>query len=229
MDVGTRSQVKEMIKKGRVTVNGTIAGRPETKISAGQDQVCVDGTGLSYVEYVYYMLYKPAGCVSATEDSLHETVLDHIGDVPKRSELFPVGRLDLDTEGLLLMTNDGALAHDLLAPGRHVPKTYYAKVKGQITSREVDLFAEGMDIGEKRLTQPAKLEILRSAEESEVLVTISEGKFHQIKRMFACVGSEVTYLKRLSMGSLQLDEQLQPGEYRSLTEEEISDLRNRKG
>ena len=221
MNMGTRSQVKNLIKKGRVTVNANTVLRPEQKIDTKNDQVCVDGEKLCYVKHVYYMLHKPAGCVSATEDGRHATVLDYIKDEPRRQELFPVGRLDLDTEGLLLMTNDGELAHRLLSPVHHVPKTYYAKIKGQVTGQDVEDFARGLDIGEKKPTKPAELTILQAGELSEILVIITEGKFHQIKRMFACVGKEVIYLKRIRMGSLQLDENLAPGEYRPLTEEEV--------
>ena len=228
MNLGTRSQVKELIKKGRVTVNGNTAQRPEQKTDPENDRICVDGKPISYIQYVYYMLHKPAGCVSATEDGRHATVLDYIKDEPRRQELFPVGRLDLDTEGLLLMTNDGELAHRLLSPAHHVPKTYYAKVKGQVTGQDVEEFSKGLDIGEKKLTKPAELTILQSGEISEILVIITEGRFHQIKRMFACVGKEVIYLKRIRMGSLQLDENLAPGEYRPLTEEEVLELQKAK-
>lgn len=224
MNIGTRSQTKEFIKKGRVVVNGVTALRPEEKIDPENDEVCVDGQKISYVKNVYYMLHKPAGCVSATEDGRHTTVLDYIKDEPRRGELFPVGRLDLDTEGLLLMTNDGELAHRLLSPGRHVPKTYYAKIRGQVTGQDVENFSQGLDIGEKKPTKPAELTILQAGEISEILVTITEGKFHQIKRMFICVGKEVIYLKRISMGSLRLDENLAPGEYRALTAEEVMAL-----
>ena len=223
MRIGTRSEVKTFLRKGLITVDGAVEKRPELKISPQQTVVCYNGTEISYTEYEYYMLNKPQGCVSATEDKQHQTVLDYIPAV--RQDLFPVGRLDIDTEGLLLITNDGALAHHLLSPRHQVDKTYYARIRGKVTAEDVAAFAEGLDIGEKTLTRPAKLEILVSGEISEIHVTITEGKFHQVKRMFEAVGKEVLYLKRLSMGALVLDEKLQPGQCRSLTPEEIAQLK----
>jgi 16S rRNA pseudouridine516 synthase len=171
------------------------------------------------------MLYKPAGVVSATRDKVSRTVLDLITD-RQRKDLFPVGRLDKDTEGLLLITNDGELAHQLLSPRKHVDKVYYAKVKGKVTGEDTEAFLEGVMIEEDYRTLPAKLTILVSDAVSEVELTIQEGRFHQVKRMFEAVGKEVIYLKRLSMGSLRLDEGLKPGEYRELTKEEIALLKN---
>lgn len=227
MGVGTRSQVKQMIRKGLVTLDGILVLRPEHKVEE-ENVVCVNGKEVSYVEMEYYMLNKPAGCVSATEDRSCRTVLDLIPD-KKRKDLFPVGRLDKDTEGLLLITNDGELAHFLLSPKRHVDKTYYARIQGTVTGEHVQAFMDGLDIGEEKLTLPAKLEILKSGTESEILVTIREGKFHQVKRMFAAIGCEVLYLKRLSMGSLTLDKSLKPGEFRTLTETELQALREETG
>ena len=169
------------------------------------------------------MLYKPAGVISATKDDRDKTVLDLITD-KKRNDLFPVGRLDKDTEGLLLITNDGELAHRLLSPKKHVDKVYYAKVQGKVDESDVKAFADGVDIGDDTPTKSADLRILKSEEESEIELTITEGRFHQVKRMFHAVGKEVIYLKRLSMGSLDLDKTLTKGEYRSLTEEEIKKL-----
>ncbi|MGN0142534.1 MAG: pseudouridine synthase [Roseburia sp.] len=223
LGIGTRSEVKKLLRTGRVTVNGLAAVKPEQKIDENEDAVCLDGERLSYAAFEYYLFHKPAGCVSATEDSVHKTVMDYLTDT-RRTDLFPVGRLDLDTEGLLLITNDGKLAHALLAPARHVPKTYYARVAGCVTKRDVNLFEKGVDIGEDKLTKPAKLQILSSGDISEITLTITEGKFHQVKRMFAAVGKEVVYLKRLSMGPLALPENLAPGEYRPLTEEELTAL-----
>lgn len=221
---GTRSQVKNYLKKGLVTVNGVAVRKPEQKIDEASDQVICQGKKAVYAAYEYIMLHKPAGVLSATEDRKEKTVLDLIGDAV-RSDLFPVGRLDKDTEGLLLLTNDGAMAHELLSPKKHVDKTYYVKVRGCVTEEHVTMFAEGLEIGEKRPTLPAKLIIRRSGEESEAKVTIREGKFHQIKRMFHAVGCEVLYLKRLSMGTLTLDENLKPGEYRRLSEQELKELK----
>ena len=181
---------------------------------------------IQYASYEYFMLNKPKGCVSATEDHRYPTVLDYITD-HLRGDLFPVGRLDLDTEGLLLITNDGALAHELLSPSKHIPKTYEAVIDGIVTEEDVKAFAQGIDIGEKKPTKPAELVILKSNVISQIQVTIYEGKFHQIKRMFEAVGKQVLELKRLSMGALKLDESLQPGEYRALTDDEITYLRER--
>ena len=222
MGAGTRSQVKQKIRKGLVTIDGENVTRPESQVNPGQS-VCVEGKLLSYTELEYYMLNKPAGCVSACTDERCQTVLNLILS-KKRKDLFPVGRLDKDTEGLLLITNDGQLAHKLLSPKRHVDKTYEAKVRGRVTLEHVKRFREGLDIGEDRLTLPASLEIRSSGEISKVRVTVQEGKYHQIKRMFHAVGCEVLYLKRLSMGSLVLDGSLKPGEYRPLTEEELAGL-----
>ena len=224
MGVGTRQEVKALVRKGRVAVDGITAKAPELKVDPDEAQVTVDGNSISYVKMEYWMLHKPAGVVSATEDRRDRTVLDLLSGAA-RKDLFPVGRLDKDTEGLLLITNDGALAHDLLSPRKHVEKTYFARVKGPMTEAVAEAFDRGLDIGEKRPTLPAKLIIVESgAEVSQVTVTIREGKFHQIKRMFEKVGSEVLYLKRISFGSLTLDETLAPGTFRPLTEEEIRQL-----
>lgn len=226
MGVGTRQEVKKQIRQGKAAVNGTVVKAADTKIDETSDEVTICGRNISYVSYEYYMLNKPAGVVSATEDRRDTTVIDLIKE-KKRKDLFPVGRLDKDTEGLLLITNDGDLAHRLLTPKKHVDKVYYAKIDGMVTEEDVKRFAEGIDIGaeEEEMTRPAKLDIMRSAEESEIRLTIHEGKFHQVKRMFLAVGKEVTYLKRESMGTLCLDENLKPGEYRLLTEEEIENVR----
>lgn len=221
---GTRSKVKAFLKKGRVSVNGETAKKPEQKIDEYEDIVVCDGRKAAYAAKEYIMLYKPAGVLSATEDRQQKTVLDLL-EHRARQELFPVGRLDKDTEGLLLLTDDGELAHQLLSPKKHVDKTYYARIAGTVTEEHVRQFGTGLDIGEKRPTLPAELEILKSGEESEVRITIQEGKFHQVKRMFRAVDCRVTYLKRLSMGTLVLDEKLGPGEYRRLTEKEITELK----
>lgn len=226
MGVGTRSQVKQFIKKGQIQINGEIQKRPETKLDIAKDKVSFHGEEISYQEYVYYILHKPAGYVSAVKDNLYPTVLSLI-DNPQGFQLFPVGRLDLDTEGLLLITNDGTLAHELLSPKKHVEKTYYARIDGKITEEDQRRFAEGLDIGDEKDTLSAKLEILKSGEKSEITVTITEGRYHQVKRMFEAVGKKVTYLKRIQMGRLKLEETLGPGTYRALTEEEIRLLKER--
>lgn len=225
---GTRSQVKAFLKKGLVTVNGETAKKPEQKIKETEDAVFCNGKRAVYAVFVYLMLHKTAGVVSATEDRRERTVLDLL-DTEDRRKVFPVGRLDKDTEGLLLLTDDGELAHRLLSPKKHVDKVYFAEVEGQITEAHADRFREGLDIGEKELTLPAELEILKSGAVSEVRVTIREGKFHQVKRMFEAVGCRVVYLKRLSMGTLTLDEKLAAGAYRNLTEEEITKLKQLTG
>lgn len=223
MGCGTRSQVKREIAGGSVMVNGAPARRPEDKIDTEKDSVVFRGSPVGYVEYEYFMLNKPAGVVSATEDRKERTVLDLI-DARQRKDLFPVGRLDKDTEGLLLITNDGEMAHRLLSPKKHVDKAYYARVAGRITEEHVRLFAEGVDIGDEKPALPAELTVLSSGEISEIELVIREGRFHQVKRMFQAAGGEVTYLKRLRMGSLVLDGELEPGEYRKLTEEEVRAL-----
>ncbi|MGN0252602.1 MAG: pseudouridine synthase [Oliverpabstia sp.] len=225
--IGTRTQVKQMIRKGQIQVNGTVIKKPEYKIDAQKDRVAASGEELSYQKYRYFMLHKPAGCVCATEDRKEKTVLSLVPE-EYRKDLFPVGRLDKDTEGLLLLTNDGDLAHRLLAPKKHVDKVYYAKIEGQVTEQDVEAFREGIDIGDDKLTMPAVLEILHSSDISEIQVTIQEGRFHQIKRMFEAVGKKVLYLKRLTMGPLHLDPLLGSGEIRPLTEDEIRTLCERK-
>ena len=229
--LGTRSQVKKLLKSGAVTVNGKTVCKPEIKIEEA-DTVAVSGQTLSVSALEYWMLCKPAGCVSATEDSRFQTVTDLLPREARR-DLFPVGRLDRDTEGLLLLTNDGKLAHFLLSPRRHVDKVYEAEIRGKVTEEHVKLFAEGLDIGDEKKTLPAVLEIHREPrtqdETTRIRITIREGRFHQIKRMFEAVGCEVVYLCRLSMGSLKLDKNLKPGECRSLKEEEIKALKEETG
>ncbi len=232
MGIGTRSEVKQYIRRKQVLVNGVLAEGPQQKIEPGNDQIVFQGREIAYLEYEYFMYHKPGGCVSAVTDQRYKTVMDYIVE-KNRKDLFPVGRLDLDTEGLLLITNDGALSHDLLAPGRHIPKTYFARVSGKVTEEDVRLFADGIDIGEKKITQPAKLQILSTDSSeceknclSEIELTITEGKYHQVKRMFEAVGKKVLYLKRLSMGDLKLDESLPPGAYRRLTEVEVELLKS---
>ena len=226
MGIGTRSEVKQYIRKKQVQINGVYPKGPEQKVEPTQDVITFQGKEIGYVEMEYFMLNKPKDCVSATVDNRHKTVLTYIEE-KSRKDLFPVGRLDIDTEGLLLITNDGALAHNLLAPGKHVPKTYYARIEGCVTAEDVSIFSKGVDIGEEKLTKPAELKILSVSDEeiSEIELTITEGKFHQVKRMFEAVGKRVVYLKRISMGDLKLDENLNPGQYRRLTAEEIENLK----
>lgn len=236
---GTRSRVKQMVRRGNVTINGTVIKQADCKVNTDCDQVAVDGRVLSFMEYQYFMLHKPAGVVSARTDGQNKTVLDLIGE-EKRRDLFPVGRLDKDTEGLLLITNDGKLANNLLAPGKHVDKMYYAKVSGEVTGEIIKKFKEGLDIGDEELTAPAQLRLISFVKEkrddlgdsvpvSSVEVVITEGRYHQIKRMFQAVGMEVLYLKRLSMGPITLDENLACGAYRSLSKQEIELLKGVHG
>lgn len=223
MGAGTRSQIKEAIRRGRVSVNELPVRKPELQVSAA-DRITLDGKEITYSEMEYYMLYKPSGVLSATRDKNAPTVLDLI-ESKKRKDLFPVGRLDKDTEGLLLITNDGELAHRLLSPRHHVAKVYFARVDGYITEQICKQFEEGISIDEEFTALPAKITVLKAGEhESEAELTIYEGKFHQVKRMFEAAGLTVTYLKRLSMGNLLLDESLGKGGYRLLTEEEITSL-----
>ncbi len=224
--VGSRTEVKNFLKAGRVTVNGKKEKSAKLQINEETDEICFDGEKLDYEEFVYYMMNKSQDVISATEDPKHKTVLDLLDDLARSKEVFPVGRLDIDTHGLLLLTNDGQLAHALLSPKRHVDKTYLARVDGIMTQEDVEKFAQGIPL--KDFTcQPAKLELVsldREKNQSLVRVTIAEGKFHQIKRMVAYCGKEVVDLQRLTMGTLTLDENLKRGEWRRLTTEELESL-----
>lgn len=224
MKKGSRSEVKKLIKSGRVTVDGRTVREPEQKFDPERAQISLDGQTMSYASFEYFMLNKPQGVVSATEDRRFQTVVDLIGDA-RRKDLFPAGRLDIDTEGLLLITNDGQLAHQLLSPKKHVDKVYFARVEGILPSDVKEQFAKGLTLDGEVKTLPAQLELLKEGPVSEVRLTIHEGKFHQVKRMFEAVGCRVIYLKRLSMGSLVLDETLAPGEYRRLTDDELRALK----
>ena len=224
--VGSRTEVKNLLKSGRVMVNGKKEKSAKLQINEERDEIRFDGQVLEYEEFVYYMMNKPQGVISATEDPKHRTVLDLLDDIARTKEVFPVGRLDIDTHGLLLLTNDGKLAHALLSPKRHVDKTYLAQVKGIMTQEDVDAFAKGIPL--KDFTcQSAKLELVlldSVKNQSLVRVTIAEGKFHQVKRMVAYCGKEVVDLQRLTMGTLALDENLERGEWRRLTKEELEEL-----
>ena len=240
---GTRSEVKKFIQKGQVQVNGIPVKKPELKVDPEKDSVILSGETVGAApEFVYYLLNKPAGCVSATEDRNDRTVMEYVPS--DRKGLFPVGRLDKDTEGLLLITDDGMLAHELLAPGKHVDKTYFVRVEGRLTVENIRKLENGVDIGEEKLTMPARAEIVGGSWEgagesqpgrvrrenlpeiyTELHLTIHEGKFHQVKRMMAAVGNPVIYLKRITMGSLTLPDDLRKGEYRALTDEELKSLR----
>lgn len=277
----SRSIIKSEIKKGNVIVNGSTVLKAENKIDEIKDEVIYKGESVAYSKYAYYMFNKPAGCVSATTDNTCKTVIDYLKN-EHVSGLFPVGRLDKDTEGLLIITNDGELAHKLLSPKKHVAKKYYARIKGNLPTDVEKRFEDGLDIGDEKKTLPARIEVLQNAKttestdkltgktdkltgktdnmtgktdnttgntdnitdvvisdrsdalpdeepalfDSEVYVVITEGRYHQVKRMFKAVGCEVTYLERKSMGGLELDDTLRRGEYRKLTAEEIYTLLN---
>ncbi len=222
MGVGTRKEVKAILKKKLVTVNENIVKDGSTHIDPVKDEVKVDGEVITYQKHIYLMLHKPDGVLSATRDLNMKTVIDLIEPAYQHYEIFPVGRLDKDTEGLLLLTNDGDLAHQLLSPKKNVEKTYYAHIEGKVTSEDEEQFKVGVDIGEGYITKPASLTILKSGSISEIELTITEGKFHQVKRMFEAVGKKVVYLKRIRMGELILDPTLQKGAYRPLTKEELA-------
>ncbi|WP_230933690.1 pseudouridine synthase [Priestia sp. TSO9] len=219
---GSRKEVKGLLKTGAVKVDGTAVKGAKVHVNPDEQEITVHGEAVSYREFVYFMLHKPQGVISATEDSLHETVLDLLEIDDAVYDPFPVGRLDKDTEGLLLLTNDGQLAHQLLSPKKHVPKTYFAKINAPVTEEDAEAFRQGVTLDDGYVTKSAELKILTSDVESEIELTIVEGKFHQVKRMFEARGKKVTYLKRLSMGALLLDESLDLGEYRELTEEELA-------
>ena len=227
MSVASRSTIKDMAKKGRITVNGEVVKASDVKIDENIDVVSVDGQVIAFSDMEYFMLNKPAGVITATLDKNAKTVLDLI-DERTRNDLFPVGRLDKDTEGLLLITNVGDLAHRLLAPKKHVDKVYYADIDGIVTDEHIRRFAEGLTLLDGTPVMPGELTVLETdmaKNTSKIQLTIHEGKFHQVKRMFEAVGCSVTYLKRLSMGPLGLDAALAPGEYRRLTDEEINMLK----
>lgn len=222
---GSRKDVKQLLKKKVVQVNDRVATKGDLILDLANDRVTVAGTLVHYRKYIYLMLHKPAGYLSATEDNAQQTVIDLLDAESRRFEPFPVGRLDKDTEGLLLITNDGELAHFLLSPRKHVAKTYYAEIKGKMDQADVAAFRAGIQLEDGYQCLPATLEILEATPEtSAVKITIEEGKFHQVKRMVLACGKEVTYLKRLTMGSLALDENLQIGQYRPLTEAELANL-----
>ncbi len=225
MGAGTRSELKKDIRKGGAIIDGKVVKDPGFSVDASS-HVVFKGAVITYEEFAYYMLNKPAGIISASDDDKEPTVVDLISE-PKRKDMFPVGRLDRDTEGLLLITNDGALSHRLLSPKHHVDKVYYARVSGILTDSDIELFSDGLVLTDGLECLPAELKILSVSEDeyiSEAEITVREGKFHQVKRMFSSVGAEVLYLRRLSMGPLTLDPGLAPGEYRRLTPDEMAGL-----
>lgn len=220
----TRTEAKNAVKKGQIAVNGQVQKAADFKVKETTDTVTFQGRPLSYAAFHYYILHKPAGVITATEDKKESTVMDILRE-EKVKNLFPVGRLDKDTEGLLLITDDGELAHNLLSPKKHVDKEYLVKVRDSISEDDCRKLSEGVDIGDEKPTAPAKVERVA---EKEILLTIREGRFHQVKRMLQAVGNEVLYLKRLSMGSLRLPKDLEKGAYRPLSEEEIYKIKGDK-
>lgn len=223
---GSRKDVKKLLKTGFVTVNGQAVKDAQHHLDLEADKVEVRGELVEYREYIYLLMNKPAGVISATEDNRDQTVVDLLAPYHQRFNPFPVGRLDKDTEGLLLLTNDGQLAHQLLSPKKHVEKTYFASIDGEVTNEDIQAFKHGVLLDDGYQTKPGKLVILKAGKTSEIHLTITEGKFHQVKRMFASVGKKVIYLKRISMGPIHLDKTLPLGEYRELTIDEINLLKS---
>ena len=223
---GSRKEVKMLLKNKAVKVNDEVIKYAKFQVDPEKDEVSLYNEIIEYKEFIYLMMNKPPGLISATEDTREETVIDILQIEDSVYNPFPVGRLDKDTEGLLLLTNDGKLAHQLLSPKKHVPKTYFAVIRGEVGEGDIAAFKKGVVLDDGYLTKPGDLVILKAGETSDIELTISEGKFHQVKRMFESVGKKVIYLKRISMGPLELDESLELGEYRELTEEEVELLKN---
>ncbi|NLI90542.1 MAG: pseudouridine synthase [Epulopiscium sp.] len=226
MGLGTRKEVKKIIKEKRVVVGGKTITSPSTQIDGQNQKITIDNLELDYKEFYYFIINKPQGVISATEDYHHETVIDLLDLEDKNKKLFPVGRLDIDTEGLLLLTNDGKLAHRLLSPKKDVAKTYYAEIEGRLGIEDIESFKEGIILEDGYKCKPAKLEIIESNDISKAKITISEGKFHQVKRMVEAVDGKVVYLQRIKMGGLGLPKDLELGNYREITDEELDLLIN---
>lgn len=219
--LGSRKEVKDLIKAGVVQIDGIIAKDSGLQVDPVTQTININNKELIYREFIYIMMNKPQGVVSATEDNRDTTVVDLLDESLQAFSPAPVGRLDKDTEGFLLLTNDGLLAHKLLSPKKHVPKTYFAHIEGRVDESDIEAFTNGIILDDGYETLPAELKILVQGEISQVEIIIYEGKFHQIKRMFQAVDKEVIYLKRMAMGNLKLDESLENGEYRELKEEEL--------
>ena len=228
--IGARKEVKEILKKKKISVNGIFVKDGKIHIDEKKDAIKYENEVISYKPFVYIMMNKPAGVISATEDSHHKTVIDLLNNKYRTYDVFPVGRLDIDTEGLILLTNDGILSHNLLSPKKHVDKKYYVKIAKPLSENDVKTLENGIKLGENFVTKKAKIEVIsKDSHENgnnQVYITISEGKFHQVKRMFKAVNNEVLYLKRITMGNLSLDENLKLGEYRQLTENELDKLKS---
>ncbi|MDF2987951.1 MAG: pseudouridine synthase family protein [Eubacterium sp.] len=222
---GSRTEIKSAVKKGLITVDGAIVKDSSIHVNPEENLIVMNGIKLEYRKYIYLMMNKPQGVISATTDTRQKTVFDIMPEEYKCFDLFPAGRLDIDTEGLVLMTNDGQLAHEILSPKKHVTKKYFAHVLGRVDQSDVDAFKHGVTLDDGYKTLPAQLEILKSDDISEIKLSITEGKFHQVKRMFEAVNKEVIYLKRLSMGMLELDESLGLGECKELSQADVELLR----
>ncbi len=221
MGIGSRKEVKILIKKKLVTVNGIIINNSSFKIKPNVDEVFIDGNHVIYEQFIYFMLNKPQGYLSATRDTQQKTVLELIPQEYRHYHLFPIGRLDIDTEGLLLITNDGIANHQLTSPKKNIPKIYYAKIEGEVVEAHINEFQNGITLDDGYKTKPSILNIIQSASISEIELSITEGKFHQVKRMFEAIGMKVNYLKRIQMGGIFLDSLLEVGEVRRLTKQEV--------
>ena len=219
--IGTRKDVKKLIKEGKISVDGEVAKNFDMKIDEEKSIVTLNGEKIIYEKFVYFMMNKPKGYISATEDKYKNTVLNLLPEEFMYYNLFPAGRLDVDTEGFLLLTDDGVFAHNILSPKKHVSKTYFALIDGRVKDEHIKLFEDGITLDDGYKTLPSKLKILKSGDTSEIELTIYEGKFHQVKRMFEAIGTSVTYLKRIAMGNLFLDETLKKGEIKKLSKDDI--------
>ena len=235
--VGTRKETKEILKKRKIKVNDSIIIDGSVHVDENKDIIKYEDKVISYKPFVYVMMNKPDGVISATEDREHKTVIELLGDDYRTYSMFPVGRLDIDTEGLLILTNDGMLTHNLLAPNKHVNKKYYVELKNPVSQSDIEKLEKGIELENGFITKDAKIEVIENADipinkktgertVSKAYITITEGKYHQVKRMFKAVDNKVIYLKRIQMGKLKLDEKLKTGEYRELTENEIKILKN---
>jgi len=224
MGEGSRQQIKKLIKSGAVCVDGQIIYKSDTQIDLSQN-IYINGKQIIYRKYIYIMMNKPQNVISATQDTKDKTIIDILDESISKFSLFPVGRLDKDTEGLIIITNDGELCHNLLSPKKHIPKTYYADIEGEVTNYDVNLFKEGVVLDDGYKTLPATLKIIKSSNISSIELTIFEGKFHQVKRMFEAVNKKVIFLKRIAIGNLKLDKNLDVGKYRYLTENELNSLK----
>lgn len=221
---GSRKDIKKMVRAGEVRVDGKTIKDSRMHINPYEQEIVINGQILAYKAFAYLMMNKPPGVISATYDEHDKTVIDLVPMQYRHFELFPVGRLDKDTEGLLLITNDGKLAHQLLSPKKHVPKTYYAQIQGEVSTADIDAFKQGVVLEDGYETMPAALEILEASSQSKVHITIMEGKFHQVKKMFEAVGKKVVYLKRIKMGNLALDDNLALGACKEMDKEQVHNI-----